>query len=147
MFSVYCIKVCLDFCAIQYVPCSGTIFIAAIFSETQSPSAGAVSPITFGVRSGMETGTKSARQMEEQMEEQTGMLLTTLQEQGQRQEQLAREHANQFSLKLEQLAEEQQELQVELSQQFSEELELLVQDQRLTVEQWTARQERMEERV
>ena len=70
-----------------------------------------------------------------------------MQEQGQRQEQLAREQANQFSLKLEQLAEEQRELQVELSQQFSEELELLAQDQRLTVEQWTARQERMEERV
>ena len=51
----------------------------------------------------METGTKSARQMEEQI----GTLLTMLQEQGQRQEQLASEQANQFSLKLEQLAEEQ----------------------------------------
>ena len=91
----------------------------------------------------MATGTKSARQMEEHI----GTLLTTLQEQGQWQEQLAREQANQFSLKLEQLAEEQRELQVELSQQFSEELELLAQDQRLTVEQWTARQDRMEERV
>ena len=40
------------------------------------------------------------------MEEQIGTLLTTLQEQGQRQEQLAHEQANQFSLKLEQLAEE-----------------------------------------
>ena len=80
------------------------------------------------------------------MEEQIGMLLTTLQEQGQQQEQLAHEQANHFSLKLEQLAEEQRELQVELSQQFSEELELLAQDQRLTVEQWTARQERMEKR-
>ena len=37
--------------------------------------------------------------------------------------------------------------QPSLSRQFSEELELLVQDQRLTVEQWTSRQERMEERV
>ena len=37
--------------------------------------------------------------------------------------------------------------QPSLSQQFSEELELLAQDQRLTVEQWTARQEKMEERV
>ena len=66
-------------------------------------STGAVSPITFGIRSGIVTGTRSARQMEEQI----GTLLTTLQEQGQQQEQVAREQANQFSLKLEQLAEEQ----------------------------------------
>ena len=81
------------------------------------------------------------------MEEQMGTLLTTLQEQGQRQEQLAREQANQFSLKLEQLAEEQRERQAEFSRQFSEQLELLARDQRLTLEQWTVRQERMEERV
>ena len=62
----------------------------------------------------MVTGTRSARQMEEQM----GTLLTMLQEQGQRQEHLAHEQANQFSLKLEQLAEEQQERQSEFSQQF-----------------------------
>ena len=61
-----------------------------IQSETKPPSAGAVSPVTFGVRSGMATGTRSTRQMEELM----GTLLTTLQEQGQRQEQLAREQAN-----------------------------------------------------
>ena len=82
-----------------------------IQSETKPPSTGAVSPVTFGVRSGMATGTRSARQMEEQM----GTLLTTLQEQGQRQEQLAREQANQFSLKLKQLAEEQREWQAEFS--------------------------------
>ena len=110
-----------------------------IQSETKPPSAGAVSPVTFGVRSGMATGTRSARQM--------GTLLTMLQEQGQRQEQLACEQANQFSLKLEQLAEEQRERQAEFSRQFSEQLELLAWDQRLTLEQWTARQERMEERV
>ena len=81
------------------------------------------------------------------MEEQMRTLLTTLQEQGQRQEQLAREQANQFSLKLEQLAEEQRERQAEFSRQFSEQLALLARDQRLTLEQWTARQERMEERV
>ena len=81
------------------------------------------------------------------MEEQMGTLLTTLQEQGQRQEQLACEQANQFSLKLEQLAEEQRERQVEFSRQFSEQLELLTRDQRQTLEQWTARQERIEERV
>ena len=91
----------------------------------------------------MATGMRSARQMEEQM----GTLLTMLQEQGQRQEQLAHEQANQFSLKLEQLAEEQRQRQAEFSRQFSEQLELLVHDQRLTLEQWTARQERMEERV
>ena len=51
----------------------------------------------------MATGTRSVRQMEEQI----GTLLTTLQQQGQRQEQLVREQANQFSLQLEQLAEEQ----------------------------------------
>ena len=81
------------------------------------------------------------------MEEQMGTLLTTLQEQGQRQEQLAREQPNQFSLKLEQLAEEQREWQAVFSRQFAEQLELLARDQRLTLEQWTARQERMEERV
>ena len=76
------------------------------------------------------------------------MLLTTLQEQKKRQEQLARAQANQFSLKLEQLAEEQREQQAEFSQQFSTQLELLrVWDQRLILEQWTARQETMQERV
>ena len=68
------------------------------------------------------------------MEEQTGTLLTTLQEQGQQQEQLACEQPNQFSLKLEQLAEEQQEWQVEFSRQFSTQLVLLPWDQRLTLE-------------
>ena len=87
----------------------------------------------------MATGTRAAKQMEEQI----GTLLTTLQEQGQRQEQLAREQANEFIQQMEQLKGEQRERQAE----FSARLELLARDQRLTLEQWTGRQERMEERV
>jgi len=86
----------------------------------------------------MATGTRAAKQMEEQI----GTLLATLQEQGQRQEQLAREQAE-FIQQMEQLKEEQRERQAE----FSARLELLARDQRLTLEQWTGRQERMEERV
>ena len=59
----------------------------------------------------MATGTRAAKQMEEQI----GTLLTMLQEQGQRQEQLAQEQANEFIQQMEQLKEEQRERQAEFS--------------------------------
>ena len=66
----------------------------------------------------MATGTRTAKLMEEQV----GTLLATLQEQGQRQEQLARDQANHFSRQLEQLAQEQRERHAAFSEQFTEQL-------------------------
>lgn len=91
----------------------------------------------------MATGTRSAKQLEEQV----GTLLATLQEQGQRQEQLVRDQANHFSRQLEQLGQEQRDRHAEFSRQFSEQLERLAGDQRQTLEQWTDRQQRMEEKL
>ena len=110
----------------------------------------------------MATGTRIAKLMEEQV----GTLLATLQEQGQRQEQLARDQANHFSRQLEQLAQEQRERHAafseqfteqlaqeqrqrhaEFSQQFSEQLERLVRDQRQSWEQWSGSQQRIEKRI
>ena len=87
----------------------------------------------------MAIGTRSAKQLEEQV----GTLLATLQEQGQ----LVQDQANHFSRQLEQLGQEQRDRHAEFSRQFSEQLERLAGDQRQTLEQWTDRQQRMEEKL
>ncbi len=91
----------------------------------------------------MAFGTRSAKQMEEPM----AAVLAALQEQGQRQEQLAREQHAFFGKQLEQLAQEQQQRQGQMADQFSEQLGQLAQDQRRTWEQWTDRQDGMERRM
>ena len=74
-------------------------------------------------------------------------LLATLQEQGQRQEQLARDQATQFGQQLEHLAEEQQKRYGEVAQDFTRQLEQLAQDQRQTWERWTEKLQGIEERI